>query len=141
MKLAIIAIVLIDITIGVIWFYRPTYPTAQAVVRPVTFQPLRPRPVYIPASATSQVCQLHGHIRTNGVVRVYYGTPGWSAESDVFDRAKTAGFPNSWRSLHGGCVVEIINGQRSATQAVVSICPRCREAEQRWRKQHDKPSA
>ena len=33
MKLAIITIVLIDITIAVIWFYRPSYPTAQAVVR------------------------------------------------------------------------------------------------------------
>jgi hypothetical protein len=137
MKLAIITIVLIDITVAVIWFYRPSYPTAQIVVRPVTFQPARPRPVYIPAGATSQVCQLHGHIRTNGVVRIYYGTPGWSAESDAFDRVKSASFPNSWRSLHGGCVID----QRSATQAVVNICPRCRETEQRWRKQHAKPSA
>ena len=34
-KLAIIAIVLIDITIAAIWFYRPTYPTAQMEVIPM----------------------------------------------------------------------------------------------------------
>ena len=141
MKLAIIAMVLIDIALAVIWFCRPSHTTAQAAVRPVTIPLLRPRPVYIPAEATSQVCQLHGRIRTNGVVRVRYGTPVWSAEVEAFDQTESALFPNSWRSLHGGCVVEIINGQRSATQAVVSICPRCREAEQRWRKQHARPSA
>ena len=140
LTLAIVAILLIDITIAVIWFYRSLHPAAQPLVRPVRIQPLRPSPVYIPASATSQVCQLHGEIRTNGVVRVRYGTPVWSAESEAFDRAESASFPNSWSSLHAGCVFEIINGERSAAQAVVSICPRCREAEQRWRRQHGKPS-
>lgn len=137
MKLAIIAIVLIDIAIAVTWFHRRGHPD----VRPVTIQTLRPSPVHIPAEATSRICQLHGSIRTNGVVRVRYGTPSWSVEAEAFDQAESTLFPNSWRSLHGGCVVEIINSQRNATQAVVSICPRCRKAEQRWRNHHPKPSA
>ena len=138
LKLGVIAIVLIQITIAVIWCYRPSYPTAQitTLVPRVMAQPLhsRPRPLYVPATATSQVCQLHGRIRTNGVVQVRYGTPVWSAEAEAFDKAKSALFPNSWPSLHGGCVIT----DRSALEAAVSICPRCREAEQRWKKEHGK---
>lgn len=142
MKVAIIAIVLMDITIGLIWFGRHSHRNAQHDDPPIAIlSSLRPRPVFIPPEATFQVCVLHGNIRTNGVVPVYYGTPGFSADYETFDKAKRASFPNSWTSLHGGCVIEIINGERSATQAVVNICPLCREAAHLWKEQHGKHSS
>jgi hypothetical protein len=134
-KLAIIAIVLIDITIAVLWFYDPTYPTAQVIVRPVQMRQLivGADPMiepHVPDTARSNYCTFHGHARTETVVRLTYGTPLPDASYNAHRQAQQTLFPNAWNYVHAGCTCY------TATQTVVRYCPQCRAEEQRWKREH-----
>jgi hypothetical protein len=139
MKLAIIAIVLIDITLGAIWLYRPTYPTAQPSARwlrpPESFVVragedfmAEPR---IPEAARSDYCTLHRKLRIEASVPISYGTPMPDATYYAYQRAKSSLFPNAWSGVEGGCALH------AATRAVVRFCPECRTAERNWKTTRD----
>ena len=87
--------------------------------------------VHVPREAAARTCKFHHAWRTNATVPVLYGTPD---PAHPYFSAQRLYFPNSWSHLDGGCVFETYNGRSSATQAVVKVCGRCREAEKKWEK-------
>jgi len=134
-KLAIIATVLICITIAVLCLYHPTYATTQLTV---TVRPLPSRNVGvnfmvkppIPDAALSNYCSLHAQARSDAIVPLAYGTPPPDA-SYAHRHAQQTLFPNAWSYVYAGCM------GYTATQTVVRYCPQCRVAERRWKREHE----
>jgi hypothetical protein len=63
-----------------------------------------PREVYLPPRAKFDECIVHGRVRTNGTAFVTYGLP--RVPSKEYCEARRMRFPDSWREVGGGCVVQ-----------------------------------
>src|SRR4030042_1112885 len=72
-------------------------------------------------------CQLHNEPLLEGFVPIIYGLPVFDPE---FWDVKQSNFPNSYSSWGGGCIVEELK------YALVRYCPKCREAEEAWKRGH-----
>ena len=87
---------------------------------------------FIPEGAKSERCAVHGVSTKKDRVRIQYGLRGVYQD---YEEAQRTLFPNAWRDISGGCI------PCAPTKATVHYCPKCREAEERWRKTHERPSA
>ncbi len=111
-----------------------------AVVMTVLFVGCRERVVESAYdSPDSDTCRIHGRVREQSVAPIVYGYP--RTDPKAFVQAQQRKFPNSWRELHGGCEQILVPGHESPLQGPVMHCPRCRAAEDRWHRQHEKSSA
>jgi hypothetical protein len=80
-------------------------------------------------------CWLHKQTMPDDFAPIEYGLirvdPGELPEV----LARQSIFPNSNRNYRGGCVV------RFAKEALIRYCPKCREAESKWRSSEQEPEA
>jgi hypothetical protein len=81
-----------------------------------------------------KVCDVHKIAMQKDVVSAVCGLivldPFYYTEEYL--RARKEQFPNSNREYYGGCVVD----QNSTPTKEVLYCPKCREAEEQWGKEH-----
>ena len=108
--------------------------TATAVEEPLAPTSAFHQEIFLPPEALGRTCVIHGDIRTNVVLAVDYGLPAPRPDVPGYAQAQRTLFPNCWWTIRGGCVVPD-GGSRLAT---VSCCPRCREEEIKWEREHEK---
>src|SRR5215813_9141000 len=72
-------------------------------------------------------CKVHGEKLKLDLVPILYGK--LTVDADYIKAAETQ-FPNANTRFFGGSVV------KEETKAEVLYCPKCREAEMRWNKEH-----
>jgi hypothetical protein len=84
----------------------------------------------------SEICRVHGAGRLQAVVPMKYGYP--KSDPPAIVQAQRQAFPNAWLEVHGGCEQSFVPGHESPLQGTVMYCPRCRDAEEKWRRQHEK---
>jgi hypothetical protein len=79
-------------------------------------------------------CPVHKTEMKKDIVPAIYGLIFLDPEdySDQYIRARKELFPNSNREYYGGCVID----RNSTKTKEVTYCPRCREAEEQWGKEH-----
>lgn len=79
----------------------------------------------VDATEPGKLCEVHNIPLQQGVVPIDYGL---SRRTTDEIEARHKSFPNAHSSYHDGCVV------KEAKWARVSFCPKCREAEAKWKK-------
>lgn len=75
----------------------------------------------------SDRCSLHDELMPDDFVPIEYGLIRVDLSEMSETHARFREFPNSNRSYRGGCV------GRPAMRALVRFCPKCRDAEEKWR--------
>jgi hypothetical protein len=87
-----------------------------------------------PTDDPETTCPVHKAEMKKDIVPAIYGLILLDTEDyfEQYKRAREELFPNSNREYYGGCVID-----RNATKTKeVMYCPRCREAEEQWGRDH-----
>ncbi len=83
----------------------------------------------------TKICPVHGTRLQPDIVPMYYGTPDMTWEM-TYAKAASTNFPHSLTHFEGGCV-----NQDGIEKARVLYCPKCRQAEAAWLRDHPYPWA
>ena len=77
------------------------------------------------------ICPVHGVRMQEGIVPIAYGTPARDDWHVAYNKAWFTTFPYSFMWYGGGCVSD-----EFGEKARVLYCPKCRETEAAWLREH-----